>query len=273
MKYIKLLIASVTFTFCIYAQVDGFIEDFNDNNPLSWEVPETHLVTYEISEIDSALTIAYHRTVNSGIWDVINFTPQVAADISDYPYISVKAKSDIAVEMVFKPRYDNANTDWLVTQLPGDNTWHTYFFQIESDPPLLLTRMYIYLDGGSTVIKSGTVCLDDLSFGSFVDTTYVDVSDVETALTNAYLLYNNSSEGTEEGEYVIGSKAELNSSISDAEAKLTSGGLTQADIKEATWDLYDACVTFESKVITEAVGNIDAFATRETRYLYTNLIN
>lgn len=271
MNYIKFLIVSIALTFCIFAQVNGFIEDFNDNDPLGWEVPETHLVTYEISETDSVFVILYHRTVNSGVWDVINYNPQIVADLSSNPYISVKVKSDIAVELVLKPRYENANTDWLEAQLPGDNTWHTYFFQIESDPPLLLTRMYVYLDGGSTVIKSGTVCLDNLSFGSFVDTTYVDVSDMETALTNAYLLYNNSNEGTDESEYVIGSKTELYSSISDAQAKLTSGGLTQADIEEATWDLYDACVTFESKVITESVGIIDSDATRETRYLYTNL--
>lgn len=271
MRKFTFLIILLTIPLCIYAQVDGFVEDFNDNDPVGWEVPETHLVTYEISETDSVLIIDYHRTVNSGVWDVINFNPQVIADLSENPYISLKVKSDIAVEMVLKPRYENANTDWLETQLPGDNTWHTYLFQIESDPPLVLTRMYVYLDGGSTVIKSGTVYLDDLCFGSSVDTSYVDVSNLETALTNAHLLYNNTTEGNGKGEFSPGSKAEFNVSIFLAESRLNSGNLTQADVETATWDLYDACVTYESKAITAECGVIDSLATRETRYLFSNL--
>ncbi len=255
----------------LHAQLTGLLEDFNDNTLTGWEVPATHLVTYEIEEKDSIFVISYHRTESSGEWDVINYFPPETVDLSGYPFISLKVKSDVKVELALKTKYENESDDWLELQLPGDNTWHTYLLKPEAAPPLAMYRMYIYLDGGSTVSKSGTVCLDDLCFGDLVDTTIIDVSILETALTQANLLYNNTVEGDDEGQYKFGSKAALNSAIITAQTILNADDNTQKTIEEASWNLYDACVTLETQVNTNEKGTIDTLATRETRYLLDNL--
>ena len=268
----KRILTSLLFPLLIgWAQVTGLREDFNDNLLTGWEVPAAHQVTYQIAETDSMLVIAYHRTVASGEWDVINFTPPGLIDISEFAFISIRAKSDIKTELVLKPKYENSGDDWLELQLPADNTWHSYFFELEAAPPLVMNRMYLYLDGGTSAIKSGTICLDDFCAGDQVDTSYVDVSLLETAITAAMALYSNSVEGDGEGWFQSGSKAAFLTAIHAAQGLIGSDSLTPEKVEKATLSLYDACVTFETQVNTIDVGIIDRIATCETRYLYANL--
>ena len=253
------------------AQVTGLIENFNDNTLTRWSVSETHQRTFEIAALDSVLNISYHRTATSEEWDVINYLPADSVDMTEYPYISVRIKSDVSVELSLKPKFISGGDDWLEVQIPADNTWHTYLMRIDATPPLVMNKMYLYLDGGSTLTKSGMVYIDDFCFGDLVDTTKADLSALETAIAKANLLYNNTNEGNEEGQYLSGAKSALMAAINTAQNLLDSESLSMNEVEQAVWDLYDACVTFETKVNSSAGGIIDNKATRETRYLYANL--
>ncbi|MFA4921076.1 MAG: hypothetical protein WC611_02980, partial [Candidatus Neomarinimicrobiota bacterium] len=227
------------------AQITGLIENFNDNTLTRWSVSETHQRTFEIAALDSVLNISYHRTATSEEWDVINYLPADSVDMTEYPYISVRIKSDVSVELSLKPKFISGGDDWLEVQIPADNTWHTYLMRIDATPPLVMNKMYLYLDGGTTLIKSGTVYLDDLCFGDLVDTTKADLSALETAIAKANLLYNNTNEGNEEGQYLSGAKSALMAAINTAQNLLDSESLSMNEVEQAVWDLYDACVTFE----------------------------
>ena len=142
----------------IFAQVFGFIDDFEDGILTGWEVSEEHQRTFELTEEDGVLKIDYHRTSESWEWDNINFTPPEEIDVSDNPTITVKVKSDVATVMTFKPIYGNGTDDWLQKNVTADNQWHDFTFDLESFGSSNLTMIYIYLDGGSTSISSGLVC-------------------------------------------------------------------------------------------------------------------
>ena len=87
-----------------FAQVTGFLEDFNDNALTNWEMP--HQDTFFLTEEDSVLKITYNRTSNTWEWDNFNFIPPLI-DVTNNPYISVRVKSNISTELTFKPIYEN----------------------------------------------------------------------------------------------------------------------------------------------------------------------
>ena len=99
----------------------------------------------------------------------------------------------------------------------------------------------------------------------------LDVTRLEAALNAANALLANSSEGTQEGQFPPGSKAELQAAIDQAQSVYNQSEVTQQELDQATWELYDACVNFEISVVGPSVPLIDGKATLQTRYLYLNL--
>ena len=93
---------------------------------------------------------------------------------------------------------------------------------------------------------------------------------LEDTITAAWALYNNSEEGSGEGEYPVGSRSALADAINTAQ-QISNGNPDDDTTVQAIWDLNDACTTFEKEVQTYSVNLIDTNATRETRYLYSNL--
>ena len=271
-RFIFLAVLMLVFPFTTTAQITGFMEDFNDNILTGWQVPPDQLYTFEIYEQDSLLKIVYHRVTESWEWDNINFIPPQLIDLSNKPQISVKAKSDVITELTLKPIYENGGEDWVQQMLPNDNQWHTYLFELNNAVGSPMNRIYFYLDGGTTVPKSGTVYFDDLRFGDSVNVILpLNLIELETALIQARALYDNSVEGTGEGQFAIGSKAILQTAINDAQVIHDSPTSTQQDIDRAVWDLYDACVIFESGAVVNDIQIIDNLASKETKYLFFNL--
>ena len=97
-------------------------------------------------------------------------------------------------------------------------------------------------------------------------------TNLEEAITKSHALLNSATEGNGEGEYPAQAKTELQSSINSAMAFVGSD-TTQAGIDSVISELYDACSTFESQVITTPVNIVDKKANKQTRYLYLNLKN
>jgi len=267
--YTTMCLVIVLFPCFAIAQITGFTEDFNDNILTGWEVPADQAHTFELAEEDSMLEITYHRTAQSWEWDNFNFTPPQEIDVSNNPYISVKAKSNILTVLTFKPIYTDLTDDWIQVTLPSDGQWHTYLFDLTTGGTAPMNRIYMYLDGGTTVPKSGTVYFDDLKIGDDAE-ILIDITELGMALTHAQNLYNSSDEGTAEGQFVVGTKAVLQNAIDEAQAVYDLPNPTGEEIETAIWELYDACVDFEIGVVVN-ISVIDPLATKKTKYLYANL--
>ena len=101
----------------------------------------------------------------------------------------------------------------------------------------------------------------------------LDRSPLETAIGSAETLNAYLREGDGEGEVPAGSSAALNVHILSAKlvAALDLSELTQQKIDSTADALYDACVSYESKVRVRHIRTVDPRATRETKYLFDNL--
>lgn len=69
---------------------------------------------------------------------------------------------------------------------------------------------------------------------------------LEAEITSAQALHDAAVEGTDPGQYAVGSKATLQTAIDTAQALVTASASTQAEIDAALSDLQDAVATFES---------------------------
>jgi hypothetical protein len=159
-----------------FSQLTGFFDDFEDgsldtlwNESLHTLWKADHPGTFGLSEQDGTLNIAYTRTAESAEWDNFNFTPPEEIDVSANPVITLKIKSDVANTFTVKPIYSNGNDGWLQKEVPADGAWHVYEYElVESNySGGNLQKIYLYFDGGSTEIKSGTVLFDDFQIAGF----------------------------------------------------------------------------------------------------------
>lgn len=176
MKTLKLIALFVLIYNPLFSQLTGYYDDFEDGSlDTTWNAATYtlwmagHPDVYGLSENDGILSIAYVRTAESYIWSNYNFTPPENIDVSNNPLITLKIKSDVAHTLTFKPIYSNANDGWLHNEIPADNEWHVYSYQLAESNYTggYLEKIYIYIDAGSSEIKSGTVQFDDFQIGGF----------------------------------------------------------------------------------------------------------
>ncbi len=73
----------------------------------------------------------------------------------------------MATVLTLKPIYE-VGDDWLQKNIPGTDTWQTNTYNMTSLANTLMTKMYLYLDGGSTAEKSEAVQFDDFQIGDHV---------------------------------------------------------------------------------------------------------
>ncbi len=195
-----------------YGQITGFFDDFEDGQLTGWQVDADHQRTFELAESNGILTIDYHRVADSQGWDNFNFIPSQEINVATNPVISLNIRSSVTTTLSVKPIYSNGSDGWFDQNLTGDNSWQTFTFPLSEDnyTNANLTRIYFYLDGGSTDIKSGTVNFDDFTIGesefvlrvnNLVATT-VDEETIEldwqcndTTVVDHYKIYRDSAEG------------------------------------------------------------------------------
>ena len=254
-----------------FAQPTGYYQSFDGNDISNWEVSDGHDRTYQLSAENNTLKINYTRTQSSWEWDNIHFNAPYTLDVHSNPMMTVRIKSSVntvfAAKMVFD---DNGDTGLKEFYVVGDNTWRTVSFQFAIPASPRLTRMYFYLDGGTTVPKEGVIYLDDFRLGD--SAFYVpDFSALERAISDAQNLLLNSEEGTDEGTFPFGSKSILQQKLDSAMSILNSGTQDSTVVENAVWNLYDACSTFEKNVNSLSLPIVDPLATKQTRYLYMNL--
>ncbi len=252
-------------------QVKGYVEDFNDNVLTGWEMPDPD--TFYLEEAGGILKISYNRTASSWEWDNFNYIPLQNIDVTENPMISLKVKSGVGTELVLKTIFLDNTNDWLTALLPSDDKWHTVLFNVADTVSGTINRIYFYLDGGTTVPKSGEVYFNDLRFGDSV-IVQIDLADLETAIEDAQNLVLYLEEGSGEGLVPAGSRATLESAIDQAVIFLNRdhSGDTQQSVDAAIEALYDACVDFETSATVANIQITDPLATRETKYLLDNIL-
>ncbi len=94
------------------------------------------------------------------------------------------------------------------------------------------------------------------------------------AIAAAGKLLTGTDEGAKEGQFPIGSKAKLSAAIKVAQNILTSNDVSEEYLKQAVWDMYDACVTYEINMVSQSASFnlVDSNATLQTKNLYANLV-
>ncbi len=176
MKTLKIVVFLLLATSPLFSQANGFFDDFEDgtvdtlwNNTIHTLWKADHPATFGITESEGYLNIVYNRSAESAAWDNFNFTPPQPIDVSDNPKITLKIRSDVATTFTVKPIYDNELSGWLSKEIPADNAWHVYTYELSASnyTGANLTKIYLYLDGGSTELKSGLVQFDDFQIAGF----------------------------------------------------------------------------------------------------------
>ncbi len=173
--------------------IAGFTDYFNNSSldtlwngkrDTLWWADFPH--TFSLSEGNGVLTIDYNRDAQSGLWDQFYFQPPADIVITQTPKITIDIKSGLATVFTLKPIYnDNPTGGWIQQNIPGDNQWHSYTFNLVAGDTL--SRIYFYFDGGSTTPESGTVEFDNLKIAGFsinvsglkatvIDSSHVDLN-------------------------------------------------------------------------------------------------
>jgi hypothetical protein len=176
MKKLTGIVIFSIFYLPLFSQLTGFFDDFEDGSvDTLWDGSvhtlwkADHPGTFGITEDGGYLNIAYTRSAGSGEWDNFNFTPPDSIDVSENPLITLKIRSDVANIFTIKPIYSNGNYGWLQKEIPADNAWHDYTFELVGANYTggYLQKIYMYFDGGSSEEKSGLVNFDDFQIAGF----------------------------------------------------------------------------------------------------------
>lgn len=152
--------------FAIEEIPNAFTEDFNDNTLTDWGADSTF---YYLEETNSELKI----TANKYDWEAFSLFKNIT--LTDYPYLSVRIKSDSALTMRFI--YTDGNV-WADRYNPTfnvipDGLYHTYYYDFtdrflnyQSEPvdPNNIKEVAIQINAGNSF--AGVVYIDDLKLGA-----------------------------------------------------------------------------------------------------------
>ena len=112
-KLFVLFLIFILITSKLTAQV--WSDNFDDNSLSSfWVLEAGHDATYTLTEVNKELKIDYHRNGSTtSQWHQFNLNFKTAPLVlSGSKKISIKIKSDKALELDLKPDYGTAGSDW-----------------------------------------------------------------------------------------------------------------------------------------------------------------
>jgi mannan endo-1,4-beta-mannosidase len=267
--YLLLGIFVIAFPVMGQTTVTGYLQNFNDGNIDYWSVDAEQQITFQVSADDNALRINYTRTALSYQWDNFHFYPPFLTDLNANSLIAFRIKSTVKTVLAVKPVFDDTSSLWLTKTINGDSVWRTVTFSVSASTNKKLTRIYCYLDGGTTTPISGVVHIDDFQLGDSVSA--LDLSRLLSAISATQTLIASTVEGPNEGQFPNASKSVLQGVLTQATAVATGGTKQQSIVDNAERDLYDACVNYEKQVYAVKLPLVDSLSTKETRYLYMNL--
>ncbi|MEI8007830.1 MAG: hypothetical protein WCI48_16620, partial [Bacteroidota bacterium] len=251
--------------FGLKAQV--WSDNFDDNSLSSfWVLEAGHDATYTLTETGQALKIDYHRDGSSGQqWNQFHLDFKAAPLVlTGSKKISIRVKSDKALEINVKPDYGTAGSDWLKASITGDNQWAVYTFDMTAKGNL--EYIWIYCEGGRLTPNSATVYFDDFIICPSLK------GDLLKTINTAELLNANSPEGSGEGQFPSDTKAAYVTAISSARNVYNNPTSDDVAYNNAIATLITAMAVFESSVnATTTLAIVDTKATKATKYLLQNL--
>lgn len=249
----------------VNAQV--WTDNFDDNNLSSkWVLEPGHDATYTLNETGQALKIDYHRDGSAAQqWNQFHLDFKSAPLVlTGSKKISIKIKSDKAMEIDLKPDYGSAGSDWLKANIAGDNQWAVYTFDMTAKGNL--EYIWIYCEGGRLTPNAATVYFDDFVICPS------SKGDLLKTINTAELLNSNSTEGIGEGQFPADAKTTFTSSISTARSIYNNPTSNEVAYNNSISTLITAMAVFESSVkATTSLAIVDAKATKATKYLFENL--
>ena len=272
MKKIVLLVTILHFILAInaIAQTTGQLENFDDGSISKWTADQS---TYKLSVENQSLKIEYNRDGSSAAaWYNFNYKNASIIDITKNPIIIIRVKSTVNTALAIKPT-STEDVPLITNSILGDGVWRTVRFNVSAAGSKKFDKIYMYFDGGTTTKKSGTIWFDEIRMGdSTLGAFPADWTTLDRAITSAQNLLLYSTEGSGEGNFPAGSKATLQAVINSMIAIRAQGSKDQKVVDQAEWDLSDACVKFETSATTNPTNLVDKITTKETKYLYLNML-
>ena len=174
-----LLILSVLVPLAGYSQRAGYTDNFNsgsltlrarfgqDNNRqpgVLWGTVTPG--TYGLTAADSVLHIKYSRKEGAGAFDKFTFHAFRPINVTSNPHIRFDLRSNIDTKVTVSPVYSEQppTVEYLETDIPGDNAWHTYTLGLTRDYYTAhnnVSAVDFYFDRDTSVTKTGLADMDN----------------------------------------------------------------------------------------------------------------
>ncbi|MDR2962915.1 MAG: Ig-like domain-containing protein [Bacteroidales bacterium] len=253
--------------------VDGLTDQILQPALTAWS--ETSAL-YDLSYSAGVLNIAYTRSGAGS--DYIQYSALAGENkilnLTNYPYVSVKAKSSVATSLR-ADIFDNAgNTATVAAQaVASSTTYNVYTFDfssvLSSVSASSIQGVRLYFDAGTTAAKQGSIGIDELRFGSDVEIR-VNAAPVISAIPAQTVEQSQAFTPIALNTYVTDDNtpvANLVWTVSAAENFTVSlvNNVATVTPKSATW-IGSEQITF---TVTDEDG---ATATRRVRFTVTELI-
>lgn len=249
----------------IQAQV--WSDNFDDNSlSPNWILEPEHAATYTLTETGQVLKIDYHRDGSTTTqWHQFHLDFKASPLVlTGSKKISIRIKSDKAMEIDLKPDYGTAGSDWLKASIAGDNQWAVYTFDMTAKGNL--EYIWIYCEGGRLTPNAATVYFEDFVICPS------SKGDLLKTINTAELLNANSPAGNDESQFPEAAKTTFTNAISAAQAVYNNPSSTDVNYNNAIASLQTAMAVFESSVnATTTLAIVDTKATKATKYLLQNL--
>jgi len=163
----------MTFVLIANIQASRFTDDFEDDSvDTRWNPGGSGVYTF--IEQNGTLQINYSRSSDNSAYEAFVFWPSEKIDVSAYPQISMKIKSDVEFSLALKPSYsndDNSDNFATIGTVPGDGEWNTYTLELKEENYAndSLYELLFFFDPGFTGDnKEGVIYFDD--FAIAIDT-------------------------------------------------------------------------------------------------------
>ncbi|MGW8315036.1 MAG: DUF5060 domain-containing protein [Bacteroidales bacterium] len=167
------------------AQLRGYVDDFEDGSlAFTWRSRQSerppYLLwrtvtprTYGLSESEGVLLIDYVREKDVGAFDKFTFKPFRPVSVESNPRIQIRVRSDIHTHLTVSPTYslEPPTVEYLEKEVPGDNSWHTYTFDLTKDYYRsfgAVSAVDFYLDRDTSLAVEGHVQMDDFKLAWYL---------------------------------------------------------------------------------------------------------
>lgn len=242
---------------------DSFVDDFVDPTLEGWSGDAGYTISQETQgEMKVNLVKVKDGTTEWG--NLIKSFD--AIDMTTNPYISVKIKADAECYLKVQPgntntgvwaednssdvtipvtsqfvEYTFKTTAWIGYTWPGPN-------EVDADPTNVNAVRFRMAHGKEF---NGNIYLKELRVGAHAAPTELDFSGLESLITVAEGLVANAEEGTEHGQYEVGSIDLIQTVIDDANGLIGDQYTTQVVIDETYSDLETAVSVFSASKVPD----------------------